>query len=217
MADLSLGTWTPEMPSWNAGVKAMQPSDAMAALEAATARATNASSYSSQRPPSKMDSILAALDGVSANSANAQPAGFVKTPEPLSAIAAKAPGQMASYATGGLAMDALASMAGMAALMPQGMGGGQQPMMSQGAPASAMPAISGPLYAADGAYVGGEGTGVSDDVDAKLSRGEFVIPADVVSGLGKGSSDAGADYLRNLCSQVRAMHIRNTQQMPEPR
>jgi len=36
-----------------------------------------------------------------------------------------------------------------------------------------------------------------------LSDGEFVIPADVVSGLGNGSTDAGAQELEGMMSRVR--------------
>jgi hypothetical protein len=38
---------------------------------------------------------------------------------------------------------------------------------------------------------------------AKLSGGEFVIPADVVSHLGNGNSEAGAKQLYELMSRIR--------------
>lgn len=38
---------------------------------------------------------------------------------------------------------------------------------------------------------------------ARLSHGEFVIPADVVSHLGNGNSDAGADVLYDMMAKVR--------------
>jgi hypothetical protein len=38
---------------------------------------------------------------------------------------------------------------------------------------------------------------------ARLSHGEFVIPADVVSHLGNGNSDAGADRLYAMMDKVR--------------
>jgi hypothetical protein len=38
---------------------------------------------------------------------------------------------------------------------------------------------------------------------AALSEGEFVIPADVVSLLGQGNTDAGAQLLNDLISKVR--------------
>jgi hypothetical protein len=57
----------------------------------------------------------------------------------------------------------------------------------------------------------GMGDGVSDDIPssidgeqpAALSENEFVIPADVVSGLGNGSSDAGAEQLYAMMDRVR--------------
>lgn len=44
---------------------------------------------------------------------------------------------------------------------------------------------------------------IGKDIPAKLSHGEFVIPADVVSGLGNGNSDAGALHLRKMMENVR--------------
>jgi len=57
----------------------------------------------------------------------------------------------------------------------------------------------------------GMGDGVSDEIpasldgeqDVLLSENEFVIPADVVSGLGNGSSDAGAEQLYAMMDRVR--------------
>ena len=57
----------------------------------------------------------------------------------------------------------------------------------------------------------GMGDGMSDDIPssiegeqpAALSENEFVIPADVVSGLGNGASDAGAEQLYAMMDRVR--------------
>ncbi|MDB2362158.1 hypothetical protein N9V65_01755 [Flavobacteriales bacterium] len=78
---------------------------------------------------------------------------------------------------------------------------------------------------ADQAFEGmvpGNGTGMSDDIPfsiegnqpALLSRDEYVLPADVVSQLGDGSSGAGSDMLDNFISQVRQTKYGNTQQPP---
>jgi hypothetical protein len=67
---------------------------------------------------------------------------------------------------------------------------------------------------AGGGYLetGGEvGDGMSDEIEAtiegeqeaRLSDGEFVIPADVVSHLGNGSSDAGAKRLYEMMDKIR--------------
>jgi hypothetical protein len=57
----------------------------------------------------------------------------------------------------------------------------------------------------------GPGDGMSDNIPAvigghqpaRLADGEFVIPADVVSHLGNGSTDAGADKLHSMMDKVR--------------
>lgn len=45
--------------------------------------------------------------------------------------------------------------------------------------------------------------GQADTIDAKVSLGEYVIPADVVSGLGDGNTSAGAKQLDNLIKGLR--------------
>ena len=47
---------------------------------------------------------------------------------------------------------------------------------------------------------------------AKLSGGEFVIPADVVSHLGNGNSDAGAKQLHDFMSRIRKARTGNPKQ-----
>jgi hypothetical protein len=68
------------------------------------------------------------------------------------------------------------------------------------------------FYFNQGGYLEtGIGDGVSDEIRASiggeqpvlLSENEFVIPADVVSGLGNGSSDAGAEKLYDMMDRVR--------------
>lgn len=53
-------------------------------------------------------------------------------------------------------------------------------------------------------YVKGAGDGTSDEVPAMLANGEFVIPADVVSGLGNGSNDSGAKVLDEFLKVIRS-------------
>ena len=63
----------------------------------------------------------------------------------------------------------------------------------------------------NGYYLGGMSDGMADKVparlddggEARLSDGEFVIPADVVSHLGNGNSNAGAKKLHNMMDNVR--------------
>lgn len=52
-------------------------------------------------------------------------------------------------------------------------------------------------------YVQGPGTGRSDEIDAKLSNGEYVMDAETVAMLGDGSSEAGARKLDELRANLR--------------
>jgi hypothetical protein len=62
-----------------------------------------------------------------------------------------------------------------------------------------------------GYYLGGTTDGMADRVpatidgkqEARLSDGEFVVPADVVSHLGNGNSNAGAQQLYDMMDKVR--------------
>jgi hypothetical protein len=47
---------------------------------------------------------------------------------------------------------------------------------------------------------------------ARLADGEFVIPADVVSHLGNGSTKAGAERLYSMLDKVRKARTGNTRQ-----
>ena len=85
-----------------------------------------------------------------------------------------------------------------------------------------------PRYAAGGLaslpgkgyYLGGPTDGMADQVPAQidgrqpaaLSDGEFVIPADVVSHLGNGNSDAGAKQLYGMMDRVRQERTGTTKQ-----
>lgn len=73
-----------------------------------------------------------------------------------------------------------------------------------------------------GGMTKGAGDGMSDSIPAMidgqqpaaLSSGEFVIPADVVSGLGNGSTDAGAAELEGLMDRVRTFRNGGAVQPP---
>ena len=88
--------------------------------------------------------------------------------------------------------------------------------------------VSGKTYAMGGVaslahggrYLNGPTDGMADKLDttidgtqaAKLSHGEFVIPADVVSHLGNGNSTAGADVLYKMMDRVRKARTGNPKQ-----
>jgi hypothetical protein len=51
--------------------------------------------------------------------------------------------------------------------------------------------------------VKGASDGCKDDVDAKLSHGEYVMDAETVSMLGNGNNDAGARKLDQMRTKLR--------------
>jgi hypothetical protein len=73
---------------------------------------------------------------------------------------------------------------------------------------------------AQGRYLQGNTDGMADKINtsiddkqpAKLSHGEFVVPADVVSHLGNGNSDAGAQRLYAMMDKVRQARTGNKKQ-----
>lgn len=81
--------------------------------------------------------------------------------------------------------------------------GRNMPEFAQGGLASLAPS--------QGYYLGGATDGMADEIPATiedtqpaaLSDGEFVIPADVVSHLGNGNSDAGAKQLYYMMDRIR--------------
>ena len=75
----------------------------------------------------------------------------------------------------------------------------------------AMSRDTGLRLLAKGGYLQGPGDGMSDDIPATingdepaaLADGEFVVPADVVSHLGNGSSEAGSKQLYAMMARIR--------------
>jgi hypothetical protein len=88
-----------------------------------------------------------------------------------------------------------------------------QPMAAGG-----MTSLGG--YSDGGRMLKGPGDGMSDSIPgvignkqpARLADGEFVVPADVVSHLGNGSTDAGAKRLYAMMDQVRKARTGNKKQ-----
>jgi hypothetical protein len=106
------------------------------------------------------------------------------------------------YAAGGMPNLALRSLS--------------QPAFNEGA-------VGGmPQFAAGGQprFLSGGGDGMSDSIqatiegnqEARLADGEFVIPADVVSHLGNGSSKAGAKQLYSMMDRVRQARVGSKKQ-----
>jgi len=77
-----------------------------------------------------------------------------------------------------------------------------------------------PMAYARGGYLDGPGDGMSDSIPAtiagrqpaRLADGEFVVPADVVSHLGNGSTKAGAQRLYAMMDKVRKARTGNAKQ-----
>lgn len=75
-------------------------------------------------------------------------------------------------------------------------------------------------YSDGGRFLKGPGDGMSDDIPAtiagkqpaRLANEEFVIPADVVSHLGNGSSEAGSKVLYDMMDKVRKARTGTTKQ-----
>jgi hypothetical protein len=98
----------------------------------------------------------------------------------------------------------------------QAAGGGMMSLYEQDTPVDmfaqgGISTLGSYTHAAGGRMLKGPGDGMSDDIPAsiagkqpaRLATDEFVIPADVVSHLGNGSSDAGAKVLYDMMAEVR--------------
>jgi hypothetical protein len=86
-----------------------------------------------------------------------------------------------------------------------------QAPVTPAAPEEVKAAQGGLMGLAQGRYLQGGTDGMADEIPAQigedqpaaLSHGEFVIPADVVSHLGNGNSDAGAQRLYDMMDKIR--------------
>ena len=112
----------------------------------------------------------------------------------------------------------------LSALQSQGIGGTQT---KTGATGGIMGLASGGGtsyhlggYSDGGRLLKGPGDGMSDEIPAtighkqpaRLADGEFVVPADVVSHLGNGSTDAGAKHLYKMMDKVRTARVGHKKQ-----
>lgn len=106
--------------------------------------------------------------------------------------------------------------------------GAESASVREGTPASQVAQkLPAPGYAeggltalAQGRYLGGATDGMADKIparidgkqEARLSHGEFVIPADVVGHLGNGNSEAGAQRLYDMMDKIRKARTGSTKQ-----
>lgn len=136
-----------------------------------------------------------------------RPATFLPPAETAAGIATVEPNQTTGVQR---IYDLLAEYIKGTQVQPYGYGEETQ-MMAQGGLASVAP---------KGMYLGGSTDGMADQIPATidnrqpaaLSDGEFVIPADVVSHLGNGNSDAGAKQLYGMMDRIRKARTGTTQQ-----
>jgi len=162
---------------------------------------------------------LAAAQGAS----DAQKAGILAAYKPAAAPPAINPyaGQMAmKYNTPATATTgATTGTSTAAATTPAGTGIAaalpvmptQQQLMDPNYKINSIGMADGGIAMAKGRYLNGDTDGMADkisttidgDQEAALSHGEFVIPADVVSHLGNGNSDAGAKKLYAMMDRIR--------------
>lgn len=78
-------------------------------------------------------------------------------------------------------------------------------------------------YSDGGRLLKGPGDGMSDSIPAQIGKkqparladGEFVVPADVVSHLGNGSTEAGAKKLYSMMDKIRSARTGKKKQAPE--
>ena len=130
------------------------------------------------------------------------------------AQAAQAPAQVASAPASNYSLaDSMsllqATNPGIAAAIPQG----STPAPADKKAAGGIAGFNLGGYADGGnpRLLKGPGDGMSDNIPAtiggkqpaRLADGEFVVPADVVSHLGNGSTDAGAKHLYNMMDKIR--------------
>ena len=103
------------------------------------------------------------------------------------------------------------------ASQPRAYGTGQMPPPP---PPTMQMAHGGLASLTNGMYLGGPTDGMADEIPANidgnqaaaLSDGEFVLPADVVSHLGNGNSEAGAQILYSMMERIRKARTGTTAQ-----
>lgn len=113
-----------------------------------------------------------------------------------------------------------ANMTGVSALNPSMTSLGELPSNAVAGAGGGLANLGG--YSDGGRLLKGPGDGMSDHIPAqigakqpaRLADGEFVVPADVVSHLGNGSTDAGAKRLYSMMDKVRQARTGKKKQAP---
>jgi hypothetical protein len=177
-----------------------------------------------------------ALTGASAGLAALEPSGDQFKPEedkynPYATLNLSGDTGLRLYAAGGDVYTNQSSIAsgGLQSLYGSSdSSGGRQPLSRDGygigrlenLTAEGSRAKAADTFYAQGGYLDGAGDGMSDSIPAtiegrqpaRLADGEFVVPADVVSHLGNGSSKAGSKRLYKMLDKVRHARTGNKKQ-----
>ena len=146
---------------------------------------------------------------------------------PGEVVPARAGGMMNSYAAGGLAAFKAGGRPKSRPLMDDKGLAGSPYYEFMGERGSNLEAAeknfaAGGRTPSNGKFLMGDGDGMSDNIPAtiadkqpaRLADGEFVIPADVVSHIGNGSSKAGAKKLYKMMADIRKDRTGKTKQAP---
>lgn len=133
---------------------------------------------------------------------SAQPQFYMNNALP--ATAASAPNQQAPAPAAAPASGAPATNSSALGLI-NALGIGSRRMLhsAHGGPIHGGDPYGNPYDSPSHSYIRGPGDGTSDDVNAKLSNGEYVVDAPTVSLLGNGSNEAGAKALDGFRHRVR--------------
>ena len=198
------GTYDPERRPGSSGQRYFSDIEYVANVEDPAAQ--RAANLAAQARRNEQAAGLQALN-LSNLARQQRPATFLPPAETPAGIATVTPNQTTGVQR---LYDLLAEYIKGTQLQPYGTGEETQ-MMAQGGLASVAP---------QGMYLGGSTDGMADQIPATidntqpaaLSDGEFVIPADVVSHLGNGNSDAGAKQLYGMMDRIRKARTGTTQQ-----
>ena len=217
------------------GINPQDPAQVAAAEKATNADPSVVNSYISSlpAPPDALQQAIAgarAAQQAATPSADAVPASSAEiTPAPAAPVASVAPTAPADPLAGAPAGSYIAGNGHL--LVPDGGQdeSGQATYNDMGVPqARAHGGLMDLHYAVGGQtmqprYLQGQTDGMADKIPssidgiqpAKLSHGEFVVPADVVSHLGNGNSDAGAKKLYQMMDRIRLARTGNKKQGKE--
>ena len=124
---------------------------------------------------------------------------------------------------GSINTDPAMVQAAMAAQQQQAQGAAQGGIMGYAGGGAAQYNLGGYASGGNPRLLKGPGDGMSDNIPAtiagrqpaRLADGEFVVPADVVSHLGNGSTDAGAQKLHGMMDKVRQKRTGKKKQAPQ--